>query len=125
MMETTTAIEPSKPRSARRRSRDQRTRRIARQVVTVSPHLDDPRYRPLVASFAKQTVLVHDAFEFLRERGLVGENGELRNSLEVLNRLIAGQLRLATALNLSPASVGKLRGERPIDLAAAMSDETS
>ena len=64
--------------------------------------LDDPRYRVLISSFAKQTILVHDAYEFLREKGLVGESGELPPSLEILNRLIAGQLRLATALGFEP-----------------------
>jgi hypothetical protein len=121
-MESTTAIEATKPRGGRRRSRDQRSRRIARQIVMLNLGLDEPRYRVLLASFAKQTVLVHDAYEFLRERGIVNEQGELRSSVEVLNRLIAGQLRLATALGLSPAALGKLRNERPIDLAAALAE---
>lgn len=120
-----TAIESTLPnRPARRRTaRDQRSRRVARQIVIQNPHLEEPRYRVLISSFAKQTILVHDAYEFLREKGLVGESGELRSSVETLNRLIGGQLKLATALGLSPSALGKLRNEKPIDLAAAMSDE--
>lgn len=90
-----------------------------------NPHLDEPRYRVLISSFAKQTILVHDAYEFLRERGLVNEQGELRASVEILNRLIAGQLRLASALGLSVAALGKIRNERPIDLAAAMAEHNA
>jgi len=64
-----------------------------------------------------------DAYEFLRERGLVGEDGELRKSVDTVQRLITAQLKLANALGLAPAALGKLRHERPIDLAAAFSEQ--
>ena len=120
-MEPASVIEPSKPRTGRR-PRDQRVRRVGRQVITVNPHLDDPRYRPLVAAFARLAVLTSDSFEFLRARGLVGENGELRWSVETVNRLISNLFKTANALQISPAALGKLRGDKPIDLAAALAE---
>jgi hypothetical protein len=123
MMETTLErTEQNTPSRRRPPPRDQRARRFRRQLLVVCPELDEPRYAPLVASFARLSILGHDAYEFLREKGLVNEYGELRSSVEVVNRLIAGQLKLATALGLSPAVLGKLRKQQPIDLAAALAE---
>jgi hypothetical protein len=89
-------------------------------MLAVAPHLNDARFAPLVSSFARITLLGLDSYEFLREKGLVGENGELRSSVDAVQRLIGTQLKLANALGLSPAVLGKLRNEKPADLAAAL-----
>jgi len=86
----------------------------------IASHLDEAKFAPLLDSFARVTLLAHDAFDFLRENGIVGENGELRSSVDTLQRLVGQQLKLATALGLSPAAMGKLRNEKPTDLAAAL-----
>jgi hypothetical protein len=44
-----------------------------------------------------------DAYELLREHGLVGTDGELRSSVTVVLQLASTQLKLANALGLSPA----------------------
>ena len=103
----------------RKKKRDDQVARLVRRVRKFSPALEDPRYGPLLASFARISLLALESYEFLRANGIAGENGELRSSVETVNRLVAGQLRLAAALGLSPASLGKIKGERPIDLAAA------
>ena len=40
--------------------------------------------------------------------------------MDTVQRLIGLQLKLATALGLSPAVLGKIRNEKPADLAAAL-----
>jgi len=104
--------------SRRRRARDQRVKRFRRAVLVAAPELDDPRFAPLVASFSRISILGLDAYEFLRANGIMSEEGELRSSVDTVNRLIGAQLKLANALGLAPAALGKLRNERPIDLAA-------
>ena len=104
---------------ARRKKRDDQVARLVRRVRKFSPSLEDPKYGPLLASFARMSLLALDSYEFIRTNGITGENGELRSSVETVNRLIAGQLKLATALGLSPASLAKVRNEKPVDLAAA------
>jgi hypothetical protein len=107
--------------SRRARKRDQRVRRACRQIVVVAPHLDDPKYRPLVQAFARISLLNIDAFEHLREKGLVNAEGELRSSVDTFQRLVNTQLKLAEKLGLTPSALGKLSKARPVDLAAAMS----
>jgi hypothetical protein len=115
---------PARPpsTSATRRKRDQRLRRFRRQLLVVAPHLDDPKFRPLLSSFGRITLLAADGYELLRSSGLTNENGELRSSVDTIQRLIGQQLKLANALGLTPAALGKLRNERPIDLAAAIAE---
>jgi hypothetical protein len=88
---------PDKQRSRAlvRRKRDQRVRRACRQVLVVAPHLDDAKYRPLIQSFARISILGSDAFELLRERGLVNDDGELRSSVDVFQRLVNTQMKFA------------------------------
>lgn len=106
----------------RKKKRDDQVARLVRRVRKFSPALDDPRYGPLLASFARISLLALDSYEFLRTNGIGGENGEIRSSVETVNRLIGGQLKLATALGLTPASLAKVRNEKPADLAALLAD---
>jgi phage terminase small subunit len=115
---------PAKPtsRAAVARKRDQRLRRFRRQLLVVAPNLDDSRFAPLIAAFGRATLLAGDAYEFLREHGLVNADGELRASVDVVQRLFTTQLKLARELGLTPAALGKLRNEKPVDLAAAFAE---
>jgi hypothetical protein len=114
---------PAPPRRGVRAKRDQRVRRACRQVTIVAPHLDDPKYRPLVQSFARLSILSIDAFDHLRRVGITNDEGELRASVDSFQRLAMAQLRLAEKLGLTPAALGKLGKSRPVDLAAAMAAE--
>ena len=115
--------EATPARRYRRRSKDQRVRRFRADLIRVAPHLDDRKFAPLLHSFSRVSLLALDSYEFLRDKGIVGENGELRSSVDTVQRLIGMQLKLANALGLSPSALGKLRHERPIDLAAALAED--
>jgi hypothetical protein len=102
-------IQSTKRFAARRLPRDQRVRRFKRQLLAVAPHLDDPKFGPLIQSFARISILGLDAYEVLRQRGIVGDDGNFRPGLDVIQRLITSQLRLANALGLSPLALSKLK----------------
>jgi hypothetical protein len=110
------------PSRVARLKRDQRLRRFRRQLLAVAPNLDDPRFRPLLDSFGRISLLALDGYEFLRAHGLTNAEGELRASVDTFQRLAGQQLKLARELGLTPAALGKLKNERPIDLAAAIVD---
>ena len=112
-------------RGVRTRRRDGRVRRAARSIVRASGgRLDDPNFRVTVQGLGRTHVLVNETFEKLRELGLIDDAGELRsNVIDTFTRLVALELKLCTALGLTPASLGKVTKERAIDLATAMSAE--
>src|ERR1700722_1999117 len=107
-------------RKLTRAKRDQRLRRVKRQILAVDGRLEEPRYGLLVGSLARASLLLGDSYEYLRKVGLVNEQGELRSSVDTVQRMIALQLKLARELGLSPAALGKFRNEKPADLAAAL-----
>ena len=115
----------SQPRSrvALRRQRDQRIRRFRRQLLAVAPHLNDPKFGPLLHSFARISILGLDACDYLRLGGIVGDDGELRSSVDVVQRLVNSQLKLANALGLTPFALAKLKPTPPDDLAAALAGD--
>ena len=93
--------------------------RLKRQLLRVSPGLDDPKFAPVVTSYVKVTLLASNAYEFLRSNDIAGANGELRASLTTFRQLVETQFKLATALGLTPASAAPLADRRPIlDLAS-------
>lgn len=106
-------------RRGRKLPRDQRVRRLKRTLAALDPRFDDPKYLPLLTSFAQITLLSRDCYDYLRAAGLTNSDGEFRSSVDVFQRLTSAQLKLARELGLTPASLGKVKGERPIDLAAA------
>jgi hypothetical protein len=75
-----------------------------------------------VEAFGINSLLVRDSYALLRERGLLNENGELRSSIDTLQRLMGLQLKLARELGLTPAVLGKIRNEKPVDLAGAFAE---
>ena len=64
-------------------------------------------------------ILSLDAYEFLRENGIVGEDGEIRSSVDKFRGLSALMLKWASALGLTPAAMEKLKQEKPADDLAA------
>ena len=112
------------PLTRRRRNRDLRVKRLRKQIIADAPHLDDIRLAPLVNAYAKVAILASDSYKFIKERGIGGADGELRRSVETVSRLFAGQLKMATALGLTPAGLREIRDEKAVDLAAALADMT-
>jgi hypothetical protein len=113
-------ITPHPSRAARRRPRDERVRRFKRELLKVAPHLNDPIYGPLLHSFARISILSLDAYEYLRQHGLIGDDGELRRSVHTAQLLVHSQLKLATALGLAPLALAKLKTAPTDDLASAL-----
>lgn len=110
-------------RSATRRKVDQRIKRVRRELLVDAPaHVNPRRFKYAIETGARAIVLTRDAYEFLRERGMTNEDGELRSSVDVVQRLLSTTLKILRELNLTPAAMGKLRNERPIDLVGAMSE---
>jgi hypothetical protein len=103
----------------RKIKKDERTRRTARQIVRLAPHLDDAKFRPLVLNFARISLISGDAAAFLRERSIVGDDGELRRSVDTFARLVNVQLKLAEKLGLTPATFVSFTKTKPVDLASA------
>lgn len=117
----TDQLTAAQPRSrAVTRQRDQRVRRFRRQLLAVAPHLNDPKFGPLLHSFARISILGLDSYDYLRLKGIVGADGELRSSVDVVQRLVNAQLKLANALGLTPLALGKLKPGALDDLAAAL-----
>lgn len=106
---------PRRPPGCRAKSRDQRLRRLKSALLRAAPHLGDEKFAPIVVSFARITLLAGDSGEFLRQHGLVGENGELRSSVDTVNRLVGTQLKLAAALGLTPTTLRSIAKERSVD----------
>lgn len=119
-MQTTLAATTTLPAKKKLPPRDHRVRRFKREILKTAPELNDPRYSPVLHTFARANILLLDSYDFLRTNGLVNENGELRSSVDTVNRLINTVLKAGAALGLTPAGMTKLRKDRPIDLVAAL-----
>lgn len=122
-MADTPASEVLAPRMGRtmaRIRRDQRLRRIIRRARTLAPHLESQIFSPLLQSFARVSLLLGDCYERLKEGDLIGENGELRPSIDTVRKLAETQARLAKELGLTPVTLRQLGREKRVDLAAAL-----
>jgi hypothetical protein len=102
------------------RKRDQQVRRFAARVRSLAPHIDNPIFAPLLATFARISIMLERGYAFLRDQDLVGADGELRPSVDAVRRLAETQTRLARELGLTPLTLRVLSQERPVDLAAEM-----
>lgn len=109
-------------RSAVRRQRDQRLRRIVRQCRTLAPHLDNRAFGPVLQSFARISILLADSYEKLRGAELLGEDGELRPSIDTIRKLVDSQAKLAEKLGLTPATLRSLGREKPVDLVGQLAE---
>jgi hypothetical protein len=110
------------PTSRRRAKRDQRLKRVNSEIRKVTGHLDDPKYRIVLGTFGRTTLMLRDTYEVIREGGLLNKDGELRSSVDTFTRLAGLQLKLARELGLTPAALGKIRHEKPVDLVGAIAD---
>ncbi len=111
---------PRLGRTMARVRRDQRLRRIVRSARSLAPHLDNPIFTPVLQSFGRVSLLLQDSYEKLRNGDLLGDDGELRPSINTVRALAETQMRLARELGLTPLSLRALARERRVDLAAAL-----
>lgn len=106
-----------------RARRDQRLRRLTRALLGLpgTRHLDRPQFAPLVRSYCILTLKIADANDAMRDRSILNEHGELRSSLDFLQRLISSQMKLARELCLTPATARSMgREQQRRDLAEAL-----
>lgn len=89
----------------------------------LAPHLENPVFTPLLQSFGRLSLLLQDAYDRLRlEDRLLGDDGELRTSVDTIRKLAETQARLARELGLTPSTLRALTREKRADLAAALVD---
>jgi hypothetical protein len=110
------------PRRAAKRKKDQRVRAVARHVRQTAPHLDNPAFAPLLQGFARVSILLTDAYEKVRDMDLIGEDGELRPSIETIRRLVDTQAKLAEKLGIAPATLRQFSKEKAVDFAAMLAN---
>jgi hypothetical protein len=115
---------PARPisRSAVKRQRDQRLRRITRQCRKLAPHLDNPAFGPVLQSFGRVSLMLNDAYERIRNEELLNEDGELRASIDTIRKLADTQAKLAEKLGLTPATLKALGREKRMDLVTALAE---
>ena len=112
---------PAKRPSAQMRTRDQQIRRLVRRLQVEVPHLDDWRFLPLLRSYARLSLLLERSYQVIRDsETLLGEDGEIRSSIDVIRRMSETQSRLAEKLGLTPATLRSFSKEKVADLAAVM-----
>lgn len=87
------------------RLRDARIQRFRKGLLEAAPNLDDDKYRPVVESFARLTIMIVDSYEFITKSGIIApKSGELRPSMTVLRQLMDSQLRMAIVFGVTPAA---------------------
>jgi hypothetical protein len=104
------------------RKRDQQVRRFSRRICALAPHLDNPLFAPLIAAFARTSLMLERGYTFLRDHDVIGEDGELRPSIDAVRRLAETQVRLAKELGLTPSTLRSLSQGKTIDLAARFAE---
>ncbi len=120
-METGNQITPAKPRGMTRK-RDQQVRRFVSRIRMLAPHCDNPVFAPALAGFARVTLMLERSYAYIRDKDVVGENGELRPSIDAVRRLAETQSRLAKELGLTPTTLRALSRGKVIDLAASFAE---
>ena len=97
---------PARPRPVSRVmtriKRDGQVRRLVGQMRRLAPYVDDPRFAPLLRTFAEVTLLIERSYAKLRDVDVTADSGELRGSLDTFRRLAETQRGLARELGLSP-----------------------
>jgi len=66
---------------------------------------------------------IADASDAMRDTPILNSDGELRSSLDVLQRLISAQTKLAKELGLTPMTLRSIAREKGVDLAGMLADE--
>ena len=82
---------------------------FARNVIRVAPHLDDPRFRPVLLSFARLTLLLERSYAALGDTDslISDKTGEIRMSVDTVARLIGQQGKLAAMLGFTPSTLAR------------------
>lgn len=115
----TKALVPTPSSAARVRRRDQKTEHRMRALIRKAPHLNDPRFVPILRTFAYISNVLDRAYMRLETTDLINpKTGELRYSVDVLRRLAETHMMLARELKLSPRA-GRIG---VMDLAGAIAD---
>jgi hypothetical protein len=74
--------------------------------LTDTTGLDDPRFRPLLGSLARISILVEQSFESLKQRkSLLDAKGELCSSIDTVRRLLDSQVAMLRLCGLTPTAV--------------------
>lgn len=94
-------------------------RRLGQQLRTIAPHLDEERYRPLLALLAIKWERFGRMAAQLGTDLINPETGEFKRSLDTIARTEDGVLRLLAEIGLTPHSADLLKDTKPvIDLEA-------
>ena len=97
------------------RKRDQQVRRFIARIRTLAPHCDNPVFAGSLAAFARVAFLLERSYLFIRDKDVIGENGELRPSVDTVRRLAETHSRLAKELGLTPVTLRALSREKVVD----------
>jgi hypothetical protein len=95
--------------SRRVQKRDQRVRRILRAARVVMPWLSDVDV-PALRAWAELEVLSRQAYDKIRERGIVADDGTPYALVETYQRLRKTQLSFETQLAMTPKSRADIQG---------------
>jgi hypothetical protein len=99
--------------------RDGQVRRLVGQMRRLAPYVDDPRFAPLLRTFAEVTLLIERSYAKLRDVDVTEDSGGLRGSLDTFRRLAETQRGLARELGLSPTVAATMaKPVRVLDLEA-------
>jgi hypothetical protein len=114
-------------KTLRQARRDEKVRAWARGLLREMPALDQPRLRPLIYNYARITLLAERVYAALAKRPAVDRAGNVPQAADVFQRLTITQMRLASALGLTPAArSARMRGlDLPAEFARIMGAEDS
>ena len=88
----------------RKSQRDAQVKRKVSRYVSIT-QLRDVRFRPLLNTLARVTILLERTYAHLRDReNLASQSGELTRSIDTVRRLADTQLRFLQAIGLTPMS---------------------
>src|SRR5215471_6727807 len=96
---------PRKPRGSvlRSRKRDYQIRRFVFALRQTAPHLQEACYGPSLRAYAMLSLSIERCYAKLRDEDPISaKTGEIRNSYDILGRMVSQLTRLSKALNLTP-----------------------
>ena len=111
----------------KKRRMEQQVRHRGREIIAAAPHLAELKYRPMLLSLCRITILIERAYSAIAEDDnlMSATTGELRGSLGTLTGLISQQTKLLNSLGLSPTVINKVT-EKPVkylDLASFRAED--
>jgi hypothetical protein len=103
--------------------RNQSQEQLLREIREAAPELDNPRFHPVLKTFAAAVVLSRELQKNLAEKGLFHETGEVKfRTAATLLKNWSFIFKAAGALGLTPISLHNMGIERtrPVDLVEAL-----